>query len=286
MANPSLLTTNIVIEHIARGHAFNKHVLGYDHEPSMKGLNAFRETQSHGHFDQKANRWMPPQRLGDDLCIETPDDMVDYIKNTFLTSPNTIGYISNETGGVNLFNTKDNTALHISWNNKDRDFGTIYRYPSTPKRFMLAAEAEKDTAELLGLPFEAINNIDDPDAALTAVEKMIDDINANPQDYLFNPNNTDSTVKNRILNNVARPGRDWISDEVLHAPNNVKGHSQAYAEENKLDVAPSDYVCITKASADEYNVGRTRKSLRSGRIFSLIKEQGLASVPEPIPAIA
>lgn len=282
MANPSLLTTDIVIEHIARGHAFNKHVLGYDHEPSMKGLNAFRETESHGHFDQKARRWMPPQRLGDDLCIETPDDMADYIKNTFLTSPNTIGYISNETGGVNLFNTKDNTALHISWNNKDHDFGTIYRYPSTPRRFMLAAEAEKDTAELLGLPFEAINNMDDPKAATKAVENLITDINANPQNYLFKANNPESTVQNRVIDNASRPGRDWESDEVIRPSNNIKGHSQAYAETNKLDVAPSDYVCSKQANADEFNVGRTLKSLRSGRIAHSIQNYG---TPEPTPEL-
>ncbi|MGH1457238.1 MAG: hypothetical protein ACRBDI_10690 [Alphaproteobacteria bacterium] len=286
MAEPSLLTSDIVIEYIARGHAFNKHVLGYDHEPSMTGLNAFRETESRGHFDKQANRWMPPQHLGDDLFIETPDDMADHIKTTFLTSRNTIGYISNKTGGVNLFNTKDNVALHISWNNKDRDFGSVYRYPSTPTRFMLAAKAEKKKAEILGIPFKAINNMDDPEAAMNAVEVLIDDINTNPQNYLFNPNNHDSTVQNRVLANASRPGRDWESDEVLRAPNNVKGHSKSYAEENKLDVAASDYVCIKEASADEFNVGRARKSLRSGRVLNSIKEHGFDSAPEPILAIA
>lgn len=286
MAEPSLLTPDIVVEHIARGHAFDKHVLGYDHEPAMMGVNAFRATESKGHYDDKANRWVPPQRLGDDLFIETPDDLADYIKNTFLRSPDVIGYVAHENGGVNLFNTKDNVALHMTWNNKAHDFGTIYRYCDTPKRFDAAAEAEEVGANLLGVPFQAINNMDNPEAALKAVEAMIDGINTNPQEYLFKSNNPDSTVQNVVLGNQSRPGRYWKHDEVINAPHNVQGHSKEYAQKNGLSVDPTDYVCIKKESESELNIGRTRKSLRSGRVLREIKEVGINFDVEPVPAIA
>ncbi len=276
----STLSVDLVIEHISRGHAFNKHVLGHDHSKAMKGLNAFRETESHGYYSEQSNRWIQPQRLGDDLFVETPDDLTDYIKNTFLTSPHLIGYVSQENGGVNLYNPQDNVALHISWNNKDHDFGSIYRYPDTAKRFMQAAKLEKREAELEGLPFTPINNMDDPQSAVKAIETLISNINAHPQQYLFKSRNPESTVQNRVLGNISRPGRDWLNDEVLHAPINAIGHSQVYAKENKLDAQPSDCICMETLKAEEFNVGRARKSLHSGRIIRSIKHYDLENTTD------
>tara|TARA_R110001592_G_scaffold3525_25_gene20102 strand:- start:13484 stop:14350 length:867 start_codon:yes stop_codon:yes gene_type:complete len=280
------LTLDTLIEHIARGHAFDKHVLGKDHKPGMQGVNAFNATETKEYFDEKLGRSVPPQSLGKQLFIETPDDLIHYIKENFLLSENTSGYISVFDQSVSLYNSEDNVALHLSLQNKEFDLGTIYRYPFTQDRFAALKGNAQNDADALGKPLPVIDNGQDPKAVMKAISELVSDVNANPQNYLFNKNNPESTVQNRVLSNASRPGRDWVNDEVLHAPNNVKGHSQAYAKANKLDVAPSDYVCIKQASADEFNVGRARKSLRSGRVLNAIKEFGLDSAPEPEPELA
>lgn len=280
------LTLDTLIEHIARGHAFDKHVLGKDHKLGMQGVNAFDATETKEYFDEKLGRSVPPQSLGKSLLIETPDDLIHYIKENFLLSENTSGYISVFDQSVSLYNSEDNVALHLSLQNKEFDLGTIYRYPFTKDRFAALKVNAQNDADALGKPLPVIDNEQDPKAVMKAISELVSDVNANPQNYLFNKNNPESTVQNRVLSNTSRPGRDWVSDEVLHAPNNVKGHSQAYAKANKLDVAPSDYVCIKQASADEFNVGRARKSLRSGRVLNAIKEFGLDSNPETEPELA
>ncbi len=280
------LTFDMLVEHIARGHAFDKHVQGKDHKLGMQGVNAFKARESEEYFDKKLERIVPPQSLGEELFIETPDDLIHYIKENFLVSPNTNGYINVTDKSVNLYNSEDNVALHFSLKNKDLDLGTIYRYPITKDRFEVLQGFAQDDADALGKPLPIIDNAHESGAAMKAVEELVSDVNANPQNYLFNSNNPESTVQNRVLNHVARPGRDWQHDEVLNAPNNVKGHSAGYAKENNLDITPADCVCITQASADEFNLGRTRKSLRSGRILDLIKDLGIDFTPDPAPTIA
>ncbi len=93
MDNPNHFSLNLdtYVECIARGHAFNKHALGKDHKPGMKGLNAFRARQTKPYFDEYEQKEVGPKRLGEDLFIETPDDLAHYIKNSFLTSDATSG---------------------------------------------------------------------------------------------------------------------------------------------------------------------------------------------------
>ena len=263
----SSVHVNDIVEYIARGHAFDKHVLGCDSNPGMKGLNAFCAQNSNRYFHNESETWIESQNIGDNLFIETPDDLADYIMNDFLKSEYTIGYISPVDGGVNLLNKKDNVAVHFSWGNKDRDFGTVYRYPRTSDKFENALKDAKERSEVLGQRFQTFDNADDPDAAMKAVQALLDDINANPQNYLRNPRNPESTVQNRILENVARPGRNWDNDEIVNAPHNVKGHSQAYAEHHGLDVDPEAYVCIQSENDKALDIGRISKSLRSGRVL-------------------
>lgn len=282
----SALTLDSYVECIARGHAFNKHVLGYDHKQGMSGINAFRAEETKAFFDTNAQKFITPRRLGDDLFIETPDDLAHYIKSSFLTSDQTHGYVDPRDNSVNLYNPTDNVALHFSWKNSEGDLGTIYRYEKTALNFADAQNRARNIATIMDVEFEMFNNAQDQQASANAVLGLIDDINANPQNYLFNKNDPESTVQNRVLGNISRPGRDWISDEVLHASNNVKGHSQAYAQANKLSVEPADYVCIKQASANEINVGRTRKSLRSGRVLNAIKGYMVDHTPEPEPELS
>ena len=283
--NQSALTLDRYVECIARGHAFNKHVLGGDHNPAMQGINAFRSEETKSFFDDKEQKFISPRRLGDDLLIETPDDIAHYIKDNFLVSEHTRGYVDPRDGSVNLYNSKDNVAVHFSWKNSEGDLGTIYRYERTATKFEESHNDASDVASLLGMDFLEFSNRQDSDDVVNAVQGLISDMNVNPQNYLLK-RDPESTVQNRVLNNAARPGRDWLNDEVLRASNNVQGHSKEYAENNGLDVDPEDYVCIKQASESELNVGRARKSLRSGRILNVIKEFRIDFAPEPVPAIA
>ncbi len=283
--NQSALTLDLYVECIARGHAFNKHVLGRDHKPGMQGVNAFRAEETNVFFDEQESRLIAPKRLGDDLFIETPDDMAHYIKSNFLVSEHTHGYVDPRDNSVNLYNSKDNVALHFSWKNSERDLGTVYRYDRTANNFTDAKGRAEDVSNLRGVELQAFDNAQDREAAVNAVQYLISDINENMQNYLFT-RNPESTVRNKVLNNDARPGRNWLNDEVLRAPNNVTGHSEEYAKQNGLDVDPANYVCIKQESESEFNVGRTRKSLRSGRVFREIKERGIDFDVEIVPAIA
>lgn len=233
----SALTLDSYVECLARGHAFNKHVLGYDHKQGMSGINAFRAEETKAFYDSDEQKFVPPKPLGEDLFIETPDDLAHYIKSSFLTSDQTHGYVDPRDNSVNLYSPTDNVALHFSWKNSEGDLGTIYRYEKTALNFADTQNRARDIATIMGVEFKMFNNAQDQKASTNAVLGLINDINANPQNYLFNKNTPESTVQNRVLSNTSRPGRDWVSDEVLHAPNNVKGHSQAYAKANELDVA-------------------------------------------------
>lgn len=267
MVNQSFsLNIENLVEYITRGHAFDKHILGYDCDPAMKRINAFRAESSNRYFDDRNEQWVESKDLGDDLFIETPDDLADYILNHFLKSEHTIGYVSPEYGSVSLLNTKDNVAAHFSWNDGLHDFGSIYRYPETDNRFLATLEHLQGNL-LPGQTLQEFNNADDPDAAMKAVEKLIEDINDHPQNYLLDSRYPDSTVQNWVLGNAARPGRNWDFDEIWNAPHNVKGHSQAYAEHHGLDVDPEAYVCIQSENDKALDIGRISKSLRSGRVL-------------------
>ncbi|MGH1404131.1 MAG: hypothetical protein ACRBDL_07795 [Alphaproteobacteria bacterium] len=279
------LTLDSYVECLARGHAFNKHVLGYDHKQGMIGINAFRAEETKAFYDTGEQKFVPPKPLGKDLFIETPDDLAHYIKSNFLTSDQTHGYVDPRDNSVNLYNPRDNVALHFSWKNSEGDLGTIYRYEKTAQNFDFAQKRAKKAATLMGVELQTVHNAQDPQASIDAVQDLIADINANPQNYLFKANNPESTIQNRVLDNAARPGRDWESDEVIRPSNNIKGHSKIYSEKNKLDVAPSDYVCSKQANADELNIGRILKSLRSGRVVRSIQNYGLDSTPEPEPEL-
>lgn len=245
------LNTDRMIEYITRGHSFNKHVMGDDSVRSgMQGLNAFRaETDNFG------------KKLGADLFIETPDDAANYLKNRFLTHPQTSGYISPIDGTVNLYNKADNVAVHFSVKDGQLDLGTMYRYSDTEQRFLTILTAAQGTASS-PFPFSSIDNASNPNSALSAVENLVEDVKARPEMYLKNPRNPNSTVEQRVLAEPDRPGRGWNLDEIIKPANNVKGHSEAYAAANGMtDILPSEFARVKAEMAEEMNIRKVSKSL-------------------------
>ncbi|MDH5723012.1 MAG: hypothetical protein OEY94_06795 [Alphaproteobacteria bacterium] len=252
------LTLETYIEHITQGHAFTKHALGIDKDEDMKGVNAFRAT---------ANNL--GQSLGQDLYIETPDDMAHYIQNRFINHPNTIGYVSPIDGSVNLYNPDDNVVVSFSPRNGDRDLGTMFRYENTQQNFLKSYNRAKT---LPGpFPFQEIDNTS-PGGVRNAVQGLVDDINARPQMYLRNQNNPASTVQNRVLAEANRPGRGWELDEVARPVNNIKGHSAAYAVANNLDIDPKDYINIADHVANQIDVKTMRREM--GKAAPLVQGSG------------
>lgn len=294
------VTAQNLVEYIARGHAFEKHVLGGDLTRSMQGVNAFRAMETKGYYDEGQGKYVPPKTLkGGDLSIETPDDLAHYIENSFLKSPDTYGYVLHEQNSVCLCNAKDNVAMYLTWNNKDKDFGSIFRYTETAKNFDEDLQDYRDMEANLGrVLITELNNKSDPNAALSAINSMLDDINSNPQNHLFDKGNPNSTVQNEVFGNEHRPGRSWAQDWMINSSHNVKGHSELYAKNNGLDVDPTDCVCIATEREVELNIGRAIGSLGSkdsvGYHKSLGKQirksirgnGGIAFTPDTVPAIA
>lgn len=294
------VTAQNLVEYIARGHAFEKHVLGGDLTRNMQGVNAFRATQTNGYYDKEEDRYASPRTLrGGDLFIETPDDLDHYIENNFLKSPNTYGYVLHQQNSVCLCNTKDNVAMYMTWNNKDKDFGSIFRYAETTKNFDEDLQDYRDIEADLGIVLiTELDNRSDPNAALSAINSMLGDINLNPQNHLFDSSDPNSTVQNEVFGNEHRPGRSWVHDRMLNSSHNVKGHSEEYAKNNGLDIDLTDCICISTARKDEFNIGRIIGSLGSkdsvGYHKSLGKQVrkaikingGIDFTPEPAIVIA
>lgn len=261
----SNITIQNLVEYIARGHAFEKHVLGRDLTMSMQGINAFRATQTKGYYDKKEDRYIAPQTLrGGDLFIETPDDLAHYIEHEFLKSPHTHGYVFHEKNSVCLCNSKDNVAMYLTWNNEDKDFGSIFRYTATQAQFTENINFLRQQERILNnILITEFDNKSDPNAALTAISIMLEDINSNPQNYLFNKNDPNSTVQNEIFANAHRPGRTWEHDRIINSTQNVRGHSEIYAQKMGLDVNSTSYACMETAEESELNIGRISGSLGS-----------------------
>ncbi|MGH1378953.1 MAG: hypothetical protein ACRBB3_09045 [Alphaproteobacteria bacterium] len=243
---------------------------------------------------------MPPKTIeGGDLSIETPDDLVHYIEDSFLKSPDTYGYVFHEKNSVCLCNAKDNVAMYLTWNNEDKDFGSIFRYAETTKKFDVQMGHYHNRGEAMGVNIiTKFDNRSDPNAVLSAINSMLDYINSNPQDYLFDKNDPNSTVQNEIFGNENRPGRTWAQDWMINSSHNVKGHSEIYAKKNGLNIDASDCICIATERKSEVNIGRVSGSLSSNDSVGFHKSLGkqvrkstrnnggIGFTPEPAPAIA
>ncbi|MGH1376374.1 MAG: hypothetical protein ACRBCK_08500 [Alphaproteobacteria bacterium] len=205
------LSVELFNQFISRGHLDDKHIRGGDTKLSMKGLNAFR-----AEYDNNGSR------LGPDLGIETPDDALDYL-NKMVDDPKTIGFRDPETGGVVLYNVRDNVMVPYNPFDGGMDFGSGFRYANTAQGYQDKLEVAQEAASRRA-QFHEFSNVDTPDAARTTLEEFVNDIKSDPQRYYRNQNSLNLSGKDfrDALDNPNRPGRE------PGALNNREGLSKAY----------------------------------------------------------
>tara|TARA_R110002095_G_C4230636_1_gene237996 strand:- start:743 stop:1585 length:843 start_codon:yes stop_codon:yes gene_type:complete len=216
------LTLDVMIEHIARGHAYHKHVQGEDKAPSMQGINAFTSTYDNNGVS-----------LGADLKIETPLDLKHYI-NHLIDDPQTIGFVNPRNGSVTLYNTGDNVLMHFNQNDGEHDYGSIYRYHDSRSDYF----DMQDAAE--GLPFEhsrhlyqTLDNDRSGGSVRRALDTMIVKIQREPEKFTSKPTtHVEHARFISALENHARPGRK----DVQGARNNEILHSDDYAATHERNI--------------------------------------------------
>lgn len=165
--DPGSLTLDLLIEYIARGHAFNKHLEGNDPDSYLNGKNAFRETT--------VSTAAGSSRLGPDLHIQTPDDLRDYIRR-MIDSADTKGFVD-PNGSVHMFNSGDKTYLIV--NPKDPDFGTIYRYEESEANFKRALSNAQLEARASRKTVTAFDNAAVPGTARKSIQGVVDYVRNN-----------------------------------------------------------------------------------------------------------
>ncbi len=210
------LTIKVMIEHIARGHAFNKHILGEDKSLSMNGLNALRAS-----YDKKG------RRLGADLKINTVLDLKHYIE-TLIDKEDTTGFVNPRDGSITLYQQSDNVMMHFNQNDRQHDYGSIYRYYNSRSDFYnKMARASSIPEEDVRHEFVILDNSREVGSVRNALEKMIIGIKHEPDKYTAKPDT--QLVSARFiaaLENDYRPGRK----DIEKAPNNWALHSSEYAD--------------------------------------------------------
>jgi len=215
------LTLDSIIEHISRGHAYNKHVLGEDTKEKMKGLNAFRARRDN--FNKK---------LGPDLEIETVMDLRHYVE-VFIDHPQTEGVVRPRDGSVILYNSAHNVIMCVSPNDGDHDYGSIFRYATSKQDY----QAEHDDALYTEMsrsrhPYRKIDNFY-PGSVRAALEDHIAGIQAEPEKYTAKPTTQPEHARFLVaLGNENRPGRR----DVQGAGNNGILHSVEYAETHQRNI--------------------------------------------------
>ena len=221
------LTLDSILEYIARGHAFNKHVLGEDPIEEMNGINAFRKKK-----DKFGGA------LGPDLKIETVMDLRHYIEG-FLDHPKTEGVVRPRDGSVILYNHEHNVMMCVSPNDRDHDYGSIFRYATSKTDY----EDEHEDALYTEMrksrhPYRKIDNFY-PGSVRAALEDHIKGIQTEPEKYTAKLTTRLTEARFLIaLGNENRPGRK----DVQGARNNGILHSPKYAEENHRNMFGPDSI--------------------------------------------
>ena len=215
------LTLDTIVEHIARGHAFNKHVLGEDPVEEMNGINAFRKRK-----DKFGGE------LGPDLKIETVMDLRHYIQE-FLDHTKTEGAVRPRDGSVILYNSDHNVMMCVSPNDRDHDYGSVFRYASSREDY----EDEHEDALYTEMrksrhPYRRIDNFY-PGSVRAALEDHIKGIQSEPEKYTAKATTRLTEARFLIaLGNENRPGRK----DVQGARNNCILHSPIYADQNHRNI--------------------------------------------------
>lgn len=171
---PEDFTLDLLLEYLARGHAFAKHGEGADTRTHMDGVRSFRDTTNAASTDVRGGA--AARSLGSDLGINTPEDMKDYLRRV-LSDPATEGFVERN-GTIQLYNRVDNTRVIINPYDTSGDFGTIHRYPDSASGFQAAKRTEQQVA---GRRFVQFDNAVTPNAALTQAERMVQDIRSTPR---------------------------------------------------------------------------------------------------------
>ncbi len=240
--DPKDLSVDLMINYIARGHGFNKHVLGKDPEPSMSGINCFRSSVDNVEREIK----------GDDLKIETPDDLAHYL-NRMIDDRDTIGF-RNQQGAITLYNTEDNVIAHFTpGGKKTMDFGSVYRYAESAQKY------ETYITQPGNQITDQFDNTTNPGSVRAGLETLAENIRAKPKDYMKAVNVQHPKFEAKVLACVDRPGRGWTQDEISNAVNNIHGHSQEYAEANNLGIAPENCVRIEDHTSREIHIKAIRQ---------------------------
>jgi hypothetical protein len=203
------LSIDLLNEYIARGHAFNKHVSGADPAQSMKNVNAFRSKKDN--FGKK---------LGPDLGISSPDDYKDYLSK-IIDDKNTIGFRNPDTGGITLYNKRDNVMALYNPFDRDKDFGTAYRYENSRNDY-IKIKKEFDTEEGFRTFFKEFDNEKSPGSVRQGLNDFISDIKNNSSDFYKSARNADGVDFRDALAHPDRPGRG------PNSPNNQIGLSKTY----------------------------------------------------------
>ncbi len=216
------LSLDTMIEHIARGHAFTKHVLGQDRKQKMRGRNAF--TDEH---DNNGNE------LGPDLKIKTVLDLRHYI-NEFIDDEHTSGFVKSNDGAIVLFNSRDKVIVHFTPNDKKHDYGSAYRYDTSPADFERMHENELfDPPPNARHPYRVMDNYVYPGTVRNALEGLIEGMQSEPERYTAKPETRLTEARFLVaLDNESRPGRK----DVRGAGNNGMLHSVQYAETHQRNI--------------------------------------------------
>jgi len=217
------LTVDLMIEHIARGHAFNKHILGEDKSKSMNGVNSLRAKHDNkGRF------------LGSDLKINTVLDLKHYI-NDLVDKEDTSGFVNPKDGSITLYQQSDNVIMHFNQNDRQHDYGSIYRYYNSRDDFynkmaLAQAIAEEDMRH----QFTTLNNLGVAEEGIrSALSDMIIGIKDEPYKYTAKPDTRVVDARFIIaLENKDRPGRKGMEQ----APNNGVFHSGEYADIHERNI--------------------------------------------------
>ena len=254
------ITLDLMIDHIARGHAFTKHVMGEDPKQKMTGLNAF--TKEH---DNNGNE------LGPDLGVKTVLDLRHYLER-MIDDEHTVGFVRSNNGAVILFNTRDRVIAHFTPNDKQHDYGSVYRYDTSPSDYKTMHNNELfDPPPNRRHMYRVMNNWLYPGSVRASLEDLVEGMRSEPLKYTAKPTTRLTEARFLIaLGNENRPGRK----DVQGARNNGILHSPTYAEKNHRNMFGPDSIAREDIEAEICELDSFDEEFET---VELLKQRGLGA---------
>ncbi len=153
-----------------------------------------------------------------------------------LDKEDTIGFVNPRNGSITLYQQSDNVIMHFNQNDRQHDYGSIYRYYDSRDDFykkMALANAVPDEDVRHKFNFLSNNAVAGSKNIREALEDMVVGIKHEPYKYTTKPNTHVVNARFIVaLENDFRPGRKEMSG----APNNGIFHSGEYAQINELNI--------------------------------------------------